>query len=173
MFPVDKDIGTLLRHFIKQLKQGDRKAMESYEIRWRDGLQSLSNFTWINPQVSAGQVGSMRWEFRLRMQVWVCMCMCECQARPWQTHTGAFSLALSYTMSLRAVISSCRAQLKESESLRVQIVSVRPRLHVCMCKSPRKAQHINTLNLLLHVGEGLFHGYYFCSLGEDLLGDEM
>ncbi len=39
----DKDIGTLLRHFIKQLKQGDRKAMESYEIRWRDGLQSLYN----------------------------------------------------------------------------------------------------------------------------------
>lgn len=82
-------------------------------------------------------------------------------------------LALSYTMSLRAVISSCRAQLKESESLGVQIVSVRPRLHACMCKSPRKAQHINTLNLLLHVGEGLFHGYYFCSVGEDLLGDEM
>jgi len=76
-------------------------------------------------------------------------------------------------MSLRAVISSCRAQLKESESLGVQIVSVLPRLHVCMCKSPRKAQHINTLNLLLHVGEGLFHGYYFCSLGGDLCGDEM
>ncbi len=67
----------------------DRKAMESHEIRWRDGLQYLYNCTWINPQVSAGQVSSMSWEFRLHLQVRVCMCMCECQARPWQTCTGA------------------------------------------------------------------------------------
>lgn len=166
-----ENAGTWLHHFIKQLKQGDYKAMESHEIRWRDGLQSLYNCTWINPQVSAGQVSNMRWEFRLCLCE--CACVCECQARPWQTCTGAFSLALSYTMSLRAVISSCRAQLKESESLGVEIVSVCPRLHVCMCKSPQKARHINTLNLRLHVGEGLFHGYYFCSLGEDLRGDEM
>ncbi len=73
MFPMDKDIGTLLHHFIKQLKQGDRKAMESYEIRWRDGLQSRYNCMWINPQVSAGQVSSMRWNSDS-----ACRCECAC-----------------------------------------------------------------------------------------------
>lgn len=56
---------------------------------------------------------------------------------------------------------------RKRESLRVQIACV------WGCKSPRKAQHINTLNLLLHIGGGLFHGYYFCSSGEDLGHDEM